>query len=81
MTEDDRSPFAKAMGWVSQIFTASLALVIPPFVGNWLDQKYQTFPLLFILGALFGAVASGWHFYKIFLALSKEALSKEDQRN
>ena len=72
MDHDDRSPIAQGMVWVSQIMTASLVLVIPPFVGNWLDKTYQTSPLLLIFGALFGVLASGWHFYKIFVALTKE---------
>jgi F0F1-type ATP synthase assembly protein I len=72
MTSDDRSPIAQAMGWVNQIITASLVLVVPPFTGNWLDRRLDTFPLWFIVGAVFGVVASGWHFYKIFVALTKE---------
>jgi F0F1-type ATP synthase assembly protein I len=70
--DDNRSPFAEGMMWVNRILTASLVLVIPPFVGNWLDGKYQTSPLLLILGALFGLIAAAWHYYKIAVALSKE---------
>lgn len=72
MSNDDRSPFAQAMGWANQIITASLVLVVPPLLGNWLDRWLGTFPLYFILGAVFGVVSAAWHFYKIFVALTKE---------
>lgn len=71
MPPDDRSQTAKALGWVNQIIAASLVLVIPVVGGNWLDGKYNTSPLCLILGALFGFAASGWHFYKLIVSISK----------
>jgi F0F1-type ATP synthase assembly protein I len=72
MNSDDRSQTAKAIGWVNQIITASLVLVLPVVAGNWLDRTFHASPLYLVLGALLGFVAAGWHFYKIIVAISKD---------
>jgi F0F1-type ATP synthase assembly protein I len=66
------NPIAHGMMWVHRIMTAALMLVIPPFVGNWLDKHWAMSPWLLILGTLMGMAASSWHFYRILVALSKE---------
>jgi len=52
--DNERSPFAMAMEWTSRITAISLEMVLPPLLGLWLDQRWQTRPWLLILGAILG---------------------------
>ena len=39
--------------------------------GHWLDGKLGTEPVFFLLGALFGMAAAGYHFFKMTAARRK----------
>jgi F0F1-type ATP synthase assembly protein I len=53
-SQDDRSPYAKAMGWTSRITSISMEMVVPALIGYWLDQRWETHHLLLILGMVLG---------------------------
>lgn len=46
------------------------------FIGYWLDEKFNTRPLLIIVFSIFGAFAAIYNFIKSVLKLS----SKEDKK-
>jgi len=58
------------MEWSSRITTISLEMIIPPAIGYWLDQRWNTRVLCLIVGAILG-------FTTAFLSLLKLAKSPE----
>jgi hypothetical protein len=65
MPKDDRAPVAKAVDLVSRIFSACAAFALPPVLGNWCDNRWQTGYLFTLIGLGFGAIAGGWLLYKL----------------
>jgi ATP synthase protein I len=57
-SQDDRSPYAKAMGWTSRITSISMEMVVPALIGYWLDRRWETHHLLLILGVMLGFVTT-----------------------
>lgn len=52
------------------------AIVILMFLlGKWADEKLNTYPLLMVLGIIFGITAGFYHFFKQTSALSKKSNS------
>ena len=45
------------LGW-----TLVAAVVLGLWAGSWLDRKWDTEPLMFVLGAVFGIVVGLYHF-------------------
>ncbi len=66
--EDDRSPYAIAYEWVSRVTTIVGEMLLPGFVGLWLDKRWGT-NYLTLSGFAVGLTVSIWH----LLQLGKEA--------
>ena len=51
---------------------SSLAATVLIFVwgGHWLDERYGTEPLYFLIGAALGLLAASYHFYKMYKAMT-----------
>lgn len=62
---DDRPPVVVAMQWVHRITSISLEMVLPAWLGHWLDQRWGTNPWLVSLGAVFGFTAAMVHLLKL----------------
>ncbi|WP_417396540.1 AtpZ/AtpI family protein [Gimesia chilikensis] len=71
-----RSALVEAHQWVSRLTTVSLEMVLPAFLGYWLDKRWGTLPWLTAVGALFGFIAGMMH----LLQMAKEAEQKERKR-
>jgi hypothetical protein len=81
---DGRSPLAIAMQWAARIMTVSLEMVIPGFLGLWLDQYLGTRLLFAVIGFAFGLVGGMWHLVQMarMSADSKQASGpRDDQRD
>jgi uncharacterized membrane protein (DUF2068 family) len=66
--EDDRSPYAIAHEWVSRVTTIVGVMLLPGFVGLWLDKRWGT-NYLTLSGFAVGLTVSIWQ----LLQLAKEA--------
>ena len=64
-SNEDRSAMAVAMAWASQITAISVEMVLPGLGGLWLDRKFNTTPLLTLLGFALGLTAAIWHLIRI----------------
>ena len=51
---------------------SSLAATVVIFVwgGHWLDERYGTEPLYFLIGAALGLLAAFYHFYKMYKTMT-----------
>lgn len=58
---DDPSTMAKAMQWVSRIFTVSLEMVLPGITGVLADRYLGTVVVFTLIGFALGFTAAGWH--------------------
>ena len=47
---DDRWPVAKAYQRAAQVAAIALGMVVPGFVGYWVDRRIGTLPVVTILG-------------------------------
>jgi len=59
-----------AMQWVSHITTISLEMALPPGLGYWLDEKWNTGPWLVIVGAVLGFSVAMKHLLQLASATS-----------
>jgi len=59
-SKDDRPPVAIAAQWVSQITGIGLEIVLPIFVGRWLDERWGT-SFLVVVGVVVGPLLGFWH--------------------
>ena len=57
---------------VNWVFESAVMLTLLAFGGNYLDERYETSPLLTSLGVFLGIVVIAWNFYKIYLEVTKE---------
>jgi len=53
------------MRWVSEITTVALEMSIPPMLGNYVDSRFGTLPLLTLLGAVTGFVLGISHLTRL----------------
>ena len=58
---DEPSTMAKAMQWVSRIFTVSLEMVLPGIAGVLADRYLGTVVVFTLIGFALGFTAAGWH--------------------
>lgn len=49
-----RAPLARAQQLLSQVLTASIGMIVPGLLGNWLDKRFGILPWLTIAGFAFG---------------------------
>jgi len=70
--DDENAPSAKGgISWRQAVGTVGLALAIPwmigvpALVGWWLDKKYATTPLWFIVGLAIGLVGTALDIYQL----------------
>ena len=47
MQQEKRPPLVVAMEWVSKVTTIGLEMALPPTVGHWLDERWDTEPWSF----------------------------------
>ena len=76
---DDRPPLVDAMQWVSQITTISLEMSLPPGLGYWLDQKWDTGPWLVIVGAVLGFTVAMKHLLVLTSVANKDGNSSSSK--
>ena len=62
---DDRSPLVVALEWTSRATTISLEMVLPGLLGYWADQRWETGPVLLVLGVMLGFATGTWHLSKL----------------
>ncbi len=62
------------IGWY--VATSILAGVL---AGLWLDNKFETKPLLVVAGLIFGIIVAGYGVYRMLLPLIKNGQNKEDE--
>ncbi len=58
---NDLSPITVAVQWAARITTISLEMVIPGFIGLWIDQYSGTGFLFAVIGFALGLVTGIWH--------------------
>jgi hypothetical protein len=63
--ENERSPMATAMAWVSQITTISLEMVLPGVAGVWIDSWLGTKVLCALLGFTLGLTVAILHLTRL----------------
>ena len=65
MDPDDRSSLAQAMAWSSTIIAIALEMVLPAFLGLWVDRLLGTKFVFLLLGAAAGLVAGMVHLIRV----------------
>ena len=78
---DDRSPTAKAMSKVSEISTISLMMVIPAFIGHFVDKQFGTVILFTALGLVLGVTGAVLQLIKLVAPPKVPGDSKVDSNN
>ena len=69
---DDRSSMAKAIDRGTQVISACFLMVLPLFIGLWVDRKLGTVVLFTILGLIFGMAGGIWSLVKLVAATEKD---------
>ena len=70
MPADDEQQ-KREMSWREAVTTAGLALAIPgtmfipALVGWWIDDRYSTSPLWFLIGLFIGLIGTAYDIYKL----------------
>jgi ATP synthase protein I len=59
------------MEWSSRITTISLEMIIPPAMGYWLDQRWNTKVLCLIIGAVLGFATAFGSLLRLARSLDK----------
>jgi ATP synthase protein I len=62
---DDRSSYALAMQWVARITTISVEMVLPGWIGYWIDQRLGTKVVFLILGLIIGFAGGIWQLIQL----------------
>ena len=77
---DKPSSLAQAYRSVGPYLTLGIQLIITilvcVFAGQWADGKFDTSPLLTLIGGLIGIAAGFYHFFKAVLKMDRK--SEED---
>jgi hypothetical protein len=60
-----QSSIAEAYYWLSIVTTITLEMVLPAWLGSWLDERWSTTPVLTIIGAGLGMLVSITHLIQI----------------
>jgi F0F1-type ATP synthase assembly protein I len=69
--DDNRTTTEGGISWRQAMGTVGLALAIPwmigvpALIGWWLDKKYSTSPLWFIVGLVLGLISTALDIYKL----------------
>ena len=69
---DDRSSMAKAIDRGTQVISACFLMVLPLFLGLWVDRKLGTVVLFTILGLVFGMTGGIWSLVKLVAATERD---------
>lgn len=64
-TPDDRSPLARALEWASVATTVSAEMVVPLFLGYWVDQRLGTKAVFALLGGAAGLSVGIWSLIRL----------------
>jgi ATP synthase protein I len=51
---DGRSPVARGYVLASRVTSIGMQMALPPLIGWWVDNQFNTSPWLLILGGIFG---------------------------
>ena len=76
MPADDEQQ-KREMSWREAVTTAGLALAIPgtmfipALVGWWIDDRYSTSPLWFLIGIFIGLIGTAYDIYKLLKRLGQ----------
>jgi F0F1-type ATP synthase assembly protein I len=62
----------KAVDRGTQVVSACLVMVVPTFLGLWVDQKLGTVVVFTILGLILGMWAGIWSLLKLLKAAEKD---------
>ena len=62
---DDRSPTAKALSKVSEILALCFLMVVPAFIGSWIDRQFSTVLLFTLLGLALGMTGAVMQLMKL----------------
>ncbi len=77
---DKPSSLGQAYRSVGPYLTLGIQLIVTIllclFAGHWADGKFDTSPLLTLIGGLIGIAAGFYHFFKVILKMDRK--SEED---
>ena len=77
---DKPSSLGQAYRSVGPYLTLGIQLIVTIllciFAGHWADGKFDTSPLLTLIGGLLGIAAGFYHFFKVVLKMDRK--SEED---
>lgn len=57
----------------------AVTVVLMVFIGKWLDEYFETYPILLIIFALFGSFVGVYNFIKTVLDINKK--NKDSEKN
>ena len=78
---DDRSPTAKALSKVSEVSTISLMMVVPVFIGHFVDKRFGTVILFTALGLILGVFGAVLQLIKLVSPPKVPGDSESDLNN
>ena len=64
--------FRKAAPYINASYTMIGSLILFGLLGWWLDSKWDTKPVMFLILLLLGLVAGFYQFYKVIINLDKK---------
>ena len=77
---DDRSPLAKALSKVTQITAISLMMIVPAFIGYFVDQYFGTLILFTALGLVFGVGSAVWQLIQFVAHQEDSSVSNSEDK-
>lgn len=80
MQQDKRPPLVVAMEWVSKVTTIGLEMALPPTVGHWLDERWDTEPWLVLTGAILGMAVAALHLRELLQIENRRSNSSRTKR-